>query len=141
MEILELSPGDAQLKNVYPVIRELRTELTEEDFHRRFEDGYRDNGYRIAALFDNDECLAAAGYRVLTNFVSGRFLYIDDLVTVSSSRSKGYGKSMNGYLVDIAQKKGCTCVKLDSGVNRQQAHRFYFREGYIIACFNFGKSL
>ncbi len=141
MEILELSPGDSRLKHVYPVIRELRTELTEEEFHRQFEEGYRDSGYRIVALFDNGECLAAAGYRILTSFACDRFLYIDDLVTVSSSRSKGYGKSMNDYLVDTARKKACTCVRLDSGVNRQQAHRFYFREGYIIACFHFGKPL
>src|SRR5206468_2450419 len=70
MEILELPPEDERLTAVYPVVHELRDDLSEEEFHRRYEAGHP-LGYRLAALFDGDECRAAAGYRLFTNFVSG----------------------------------------------------------------------
>jgi GNAT superfamily N-acetyltransferase len=136
VEIVELGPGDARLKTVYPVMRELRTELSEEEFNARYEAGHPD-GYRLAGVFDGDECRAAAGYRIITNFVSGRHLYVDDLVTAETWRSHGYGRLLNKYLVELARGESCTSVQLDSNVRRHEAHRFYFRERYSISAFHF----
>jgi hypothetical protein len=36
---------------------------------------------------------------------------------------------------------GCDVVALDSGTQRTAAHRFYFREGFVIPSFCFRKSL
>jgi GNAT superfamily N-acetyltransferase len=140
MKILELEPGEERLRHVYPVMNELRTELSEEQFHERFAAGHAD-GYRIAAVFDGEECRAAAGYHLYTNFVSGRHLYIDDLVTSDRWRSHGYGRLLNKYLVELARREGCGSVQLDSGTHRHQAHRFYFRERYVITSFHFGRYL
>jgi GNAT superfamily N-acetyltransferase len=140
MEIVELPPGHEWLGAAYPVMKELRTELTEAEFEERYAAGYED-GYRLVAIFDGDQCRAAAGYRFFTNFVSGRHLYIDDLVTVSSWRSHGYGRLLNKYLVELARKERCSCVMLDSGVQRRDAHRFYFREGYTIHSFHFARMI
>jgi GNAT superfamily N-acetyltransferase len=140
VEIIELPPGDGRLASVYPVMRELRTDLSERDFHERYAAGHED-GYRMAAVFDGDECRAAAGYRLLTNFVSGRHLYIDDLVTAERWRSHGYGRLLNKYLVELARNESCTSVQLDSHTRRRDAHRFYFRERYVITSFHFGQVL
>jgi GNAT superfamily N-acetyltransferase len=136
MEILELPPGHERLAAVYLVMRELRDALSEDEFHARYEAGHPD-GYRIAGLFDGDECRAAAGYRFFTNFVSGRHLYVDDLVTADRWRSHGYGRLLNEYLVELARKEGCSSVQLDSATHRMKAHRFYFRERYVITSFHF----
>ena len=40
MEIVELPPGDARLAAVYPVMRELRSQLSEQDFERLYEAGH-----------------------------------------------------------------------------------------------------
>src|ERR671934_13735 len=106
MEIVELPPGDDRLAAVYPVMRELREHLSEEQFHALYEEGHVD-GYRIAALFDGGQCRAAAGYRIFTNFVSGRHLYVDDLVTGEKWRSQGYGKLLNDYLVERGREEAC----------------------------------
>ena len=136
MEIAELAPGDERLAALYPVMRELRTELSEEQFHSRYAAGHAE-GYRMVGLFDGDECRAAAGYRFLTNFVSGHHVYIDDLVTAERWRSHGYGRLLNKYILELARKEGCTSVQLDSNVRRSEAHRFYFRERYFITAFHF----
>jgi GNAT superfamily N-acetyltransferase len=138
MEIVELAPGEKRLTDVYPVMRELRTDLSEEEFHERYAAGHVD-GYRLAAVFDGEECRAAAGYRLFTNFVSGRHLYIDDLVTAEQWRSHGYGRLLNKYLVELARNEGCGSVQLDSATHRYKAHRFYFRERYVITSFHFGR--
>ncbi len=140
MKIVEIPPGDERLGAVYPVVKELRTELSAEQFQDLYATGHVD-GYRIAAVFDGGECRAAAGYRLITNFVSGRHMYVDDLVTAEPWRSHGYGRLLNKYLVDLARKEACTSVQLDSNVRRRDAHRFYFREGYSISAFHFVRLL
>src|SRR4051812_46283310 len=100
MEIREIPPGDERLAAVYPVMHELRSEISEQQFHELYATGHVD-GYRIAAVFDGDECRAAAGYRILTNFVNGRHMYVDDLVTAEAWRSHGYGRLLNKYLADL----------------------------------------
>ena len=138
MEIVELPPGDERLTDVYPVMRELRSELSDEEMDDRYAAGHVD-GYRVAALFDGDECRAAAGYRLFTNFVNGKHMYIDDLVTGEHWRSQGYGRALNEYLLGVARRAGCASVQLDSNVRRTGAHRFYFRERYVITAFHFGR--
>ena len=136
IEILELGPDDARLDDVYPVMHELRTELSPEDFRAIYRDGHAE-GYRVAALFDEGECRAVAGYHLSHGFMHGRFMYIDDLVTAERWRSKGYGTALNDYLRELAQREGCSSVHLDSGTHRTGAHRFYFRERYVITSFHF----
>jgi GNAT superfamily N-acetyltransferase len=140
VEIVEVGPGDPRLDGVYPVLRELRDQMTREQFDDWYAEGYPD-GYRVAALYDEGECRAVIGYRVMTNFVHGRLLYIDDLITLSAFRSRGYGKALIAYANKVAAGAGCAYVSLDSGTQRRDAHRFYFREGYVITSFHFGRPL
>jgi GNAT superfamily N-acetyltransferase len=140
VEIIELAPGDERLSSVFGVMKELRPHLGEEAFGRLFEES-RPQGYRIAAVFDGDDCRACAGYRLMTNLVSGHHVYVDDLVTAEQWRSHGYGRLLNEYLVGVAKKEGCTSVQLDSGTHRRKAHRFYFRERYTISSFHFVRML
>ena len=122
------------------VMRELRDKLTEDELNARYAAGYPD-GYRVVGLFDEGECRAAAGYRVVTNLVDGRHIYVDDLVTAERWRSRGYGKHMNDYLADRAAREDCESLQLDSATHRWHAHRFYFRERYVITSFHFGREV
>jgi GNAT superfamily N-acetyltransferase len=140
MEIVELDPGDKRVSGVYPVMKELRPHLSEDDF-KRLHASSEPQGYRLVALFDGDECRACAGYRLMTNLVSGHHMYVDDLVTAERWRSHGYGRLLNEYLVEVARKEGCTSVQLDSATHRVDAHRFYFREHYTISSFHFVRVL
>ena len=79
-----------------------------------------------------------AGYRLMTNLVSGRHLYVDDLVTAEQWRSHGYGRQLNKYLVRAGAQRGLReSIQLDSATHRREAHRFYFRERYTILSFHF----
>jgi len=140
VEFVEVPPGHERLPAVFEVMRELREYRTDDELHELYRAGHRE-GYRVVGLFDDGECRAAAGYRVMTNFVNGTNLYVDDLVTAARWRSHGYGRRLNDYLVETAAREGCGSIQLDSATRRIDAHRFYFRERYAITSFHFGRAV
>ena len=80
-------------------------------------------------------------FRMLEKTYSGRELYCDDLVSDETLRSTGVGHALIVYMEQVASARGCDCLALDSGTQRQQAHKFYFREGLTVPAFHFSKQL
>jgi GNAT superfamily N-acetyltransferase len=80
-------------------------------------------------------------FRVLEKTFTGRELYCDDLVTDEAHRSGGAGRAMIAYMERLGRERGCDVLALDSGCQRQQAHKFYFREGLVVGAFHFSKKL
>lgn len=99
------------------------------------------NGARMAVLVDGAAVVGVAVWRLIENTYEGRRLYVDDLVSDETRRSQGAGKMMLDWLYAQAVRQGCDVLALDSGVQRQRAHRFYFREDMHISSFCFRKAL
>lgn len=137
---IKLAKSDEEVARCFPVMHELRPHLVEHDFVSRVR-RQEASGYRLAYILEGGKAAAVAGYRIGENLAWGRFLYVDDLVTISSPRSRGYGAALLSWLVDLAAKAGCQQVHLDSGVQRTEAHRFYEREGMERASVHFRKVL
>ncbi len=98
-------------------------------------------GARMCVAADGPVVTGVAVYRVYENTFQGRQLYVDDLVTDEKRRSTGVGKALLSYLEEKARKANLENLALDSGTQRQQAHKFYFREGMVVTSFHFGKRL
>ena len=128
--------SDAEISRCYPVMQQLRPHVAAMDFVaivRRQMDG----GYRLACLEEAGGVQAVAGFRIIENLVGGRVLYVDDLVTDRATRSRGYGKQLFDWLVDRARTEECAYLELDSGVQRFEAHRFYFVNRMVISSHHF----
>jgi GNAT superfamily N-acetyltransferase len=95
------------------------------------------DGYLQAAVFEGHIVVAVAGYRFMEMLYAGKTLYVDDLNTDDTRRSRGHGKMLMDWLKNEAKSRGCVQLQLDSGVQREQTHRFYFREGLTINCYHF----
>lgn len=128
---------DADLKATYPVMKQLRTHLSEQEYVERAKRQQSKGGYIVAALEDEGQMRCVAGYRISECLSWGKFLYVDDLVSDQNARSKNYGKQMMDWLLAEARQNGCQELHLDSGVQRHAAHRFYLRERMDISCFHF----
>jgi GNAT superfamily N-acetyltransferase len=129
----------AWLERSEGVHRQLRPQLPAEyaaKMQRVFEGG----GRMLVAAVDRT-VHGVAVWRSGENTFAGRYLYVDDLVTDAAHRSRGAGKAMLARCARIATELGCSELVLDSGVQRADAHRFYFREGMAIHAFNFSRSL
>ena len=124
----------------YPVMQELRPHVPESEFVSRVRSQEK-CGYRLAVVEDNHKIVAVAGFRIGENFAWGRFLYVDDLVTSDKHRSNGYGARLLSWLREWAIAEGCQQLHLDSGIQREDAHRFYEREGMSKAGFHFVETL
>lgn len=141
MRFADLAPGDVRLtSDVFPVLNELRTDLTAEQFSDVYAEGYP-QGLRFIAAYDGEECVAVAGWRLMATTVAGRKLYVDDLVTAANRRGLGVGSALLGELQRRARETGCTAIDLDSGTSREDAHRFYFRERMSITSLHFKRTL
>ena len=55
---------------------------------------------------------------------------IVNLIVDENARSLGIGKELLTSLEKIAINNNCVCIEVDSSKRRQDAHRFYEREGY-----------
>src|SRR6266851_4199248 len=125
------------IRRCHPVMRELRTHLhNAERFVERVQ-RQQDEGYLLAFLETEHEVRAVAGYRVLEALFSGKFLYVDDLVTREADRSRGYGGQLFDLLMEQARERGCESLELDSGVQRFDAHRFYLLKRMNITSYHF----
>lgn len=118
----------AEIQTCFSVMVQLRPHLSEQEFIDRV-NLQMESGYRLTYLKDNDLVVAVAGYRISHCLAWGRFLYVDDLITDETKRSKGYGKQLLDWLREHARQQGCAQLHLDSGIQRLDAHRFYEREG------------
>jgi GNAT superfamily N-acetyltransferase len=95
---------------------------------------------RMVLAVKGDAVLGLAVYRWHENTFDGLKFYVDDLVTEEVHRSEGVGHALVAHLEKVAKDLGANGVALDSGTQRTQAHKFYFREGFVIPAFNFKKS-
>ncbi|HET8728038.1 MAG TPA: GNAT family N-acetyltransferase [Alphaproteobacteria bacterium] len=135
---IERAKDNSAIAAAFPVMHELRPHLADSaEFVARVARQMQD-GYRLVVLKEGPYPVACAGYRVQEMLSRGRFLYVDDLVTTADARSRGYGDKLMDWLVDEARALGCERLHLDSGVQRADAHRFYFRRRLTISAFHFG---
>jgi len=122
-----------------PVHRQLRTTLPS-DYAGKMRRVFA-GGARMCLAVEGAEVAGVAVYRVYENTFQGRQLYVDDLVSDERRRSTGVGRALLAYLEQKARAAGLENLALDSGTQRQQAHKFYFREGMVVTSFHFGKRL
>jgi GNAT superfamily N-acetyltransferase len=95
----------------------------------------------MAVAANGDSVAGVTIFRVIEKTHSGRELYCNDLVTGETQRSTGVGHALIGYMEKVDRERGCDVLALDSETQRQQAHKFYFREGFTIPSFHYDKKL
>ena len=127
------------LKRAESVHRQLRTALPA-DYQGKMKRVFA-GGARMCVATEGDAVRGVAVYRVNENTFEGLHLYVDDLVTDERQRSRGVGRALMEHLQNLARAASCEAATLDSGTQRAQAHKFYFREGMVVTSFNFRKPL
>lgn len=127
---------DADRREAYPVLRELRSHLEPEEMADRHEQ-MREEGYRLFGRYADDELVSVAGVTLGTNFYLGKYCFVHDLVTTEARRSEGHGAALLARVHDWSREQGCETVELESGLWRDEAHEFYEELGYERYCYSF----
>lgn len=141
--MIDIAPAesDEAIAATYDVMHQLRPHLVRERYVAEVRAMMASDGFRLVALRDDGVVRAVAGYRYMRMLYCGPLLYVDDLVTDDRARSRGHGARLLDWLKGEARRHGCRELQLISNVVREQAHRFYFREGMGIQCFHFRVAL
>jgi GNAT superfamily N-acetyltransferase len=143
MEIIRITDENRQviepiwLARSEAVHRQLRPQLAR-DYVGKMQAVFASGG-EMCVVVNDDQVVGVAVFRYFQNTHVGHKFYIDDLVTDESRRSGGVGHALLTFAEGLARARGCTGMELDSGTQRTRAHKFYFREGFIIPSFAFRK--
>ena len=138
MQIREMNLKELDV--IYEVLSELRPTLSFKEFDDLVYD-MRHMEYKMIGLFQRGTLLTYAGVAVQTNFYHKRHLYIFDLVTKREFRGNNYGQEMLEYLEVYAKTAMCENIVLSSNFEREDAHRFYEKNGFGKKSFIFLKPI
>lgn len=130
----------ADVQKCAPVLQELRPHLEQDTLVAMVMDMFTE-GYQLAFVEHEGTVVATVGYRYLQFLYCGKHIYIDDLVTSSAVRGKGYASALLQHVDNVARAAGYNVVSLDSGHQRFTAHRLYLNQGYDIVAHHFIKKL
>lgn len=136
MNIIRIE-SDEEILSAREVMLQLRPHIPRDLYLSTVRRMMETDGYLQSAVIDGGAVRAVAGYRLMEMLYCGRLLYVDDLVSDVTARSSGYGRALVEWLMDEARAQGCVELHLDSGVQRKDAHRFYFRERFSITGYHF----
>lgn len=137
-----IAKTDEQIAACFPVMHELRPHLKDAaELVTRVKRQHKEGYVLVYAADGNGVPAACMGFRRQERLVHGKVIYVDDLVTSATGRSRGYGKALLDWLEDLAKAEDFKAIDLDSGTQRVDAHRFYLRERFIISSFHFLKRL
>ena len=139
-ERITIARSDQEIIDCYSVMAELRPHIAPDEFLPRVKRLAEIAGFRLAYVTDG-EIKAVAGYRISEWLAGGKYLEIEDLVTKSGERSKGYGGELFDWLVKHAEANNCRQVRLVSRISMVAAHRFYLRKGMTLEAHYFSLNL
>lgn len=131
----------AELERCFPIMKELRPHLSFEEYVSIYEQAHASDGYEIVAVEVQGQIIAVMGYRFLSDFVRGKHVYIDDLVSSEKLRSQGLGAELLTFAEEVAKTSGCKSLRLCTGIENERGIKFYDRNGWIKRAFAYTKKL
>jgi hypothetical protein len=75
-------------------MKQLRTHLDQRSYLELVKEARQNEGYRMAALYDQEKLVAVTGFTPMTTLYNGRSIWVCDLVMDAQNRSKGYGEKL-----------------------------------------------
>jgi GNAT superfamily N-acetyltransferase len=138
---IALATTDEEILACFPAMFELRPHLTAEDFVPRVRRLMKGGFQLVYVQTDDGKIPAVGGFRIEEMLHRGKSIYLDDLSTMASHRSEGFGGKIIDWLMELAKKEGYSSFHLDSGVQRFDAHRFYLRKKFNITAHHFAIQL
>ncbi|MGF6754427.1 GNAT family N-acetyltransferase [Paraburkholderia sp. GAS42] len=140
LRFVHLDTPDSLLP-AFDVMRQLRPHLMDAHSFAAQVARQHAEGYRLLAASDVGSVVGLAGYRMLTNLLYGRFVYVDDLVVDGRLQRGGIGAQLLDAVRQIAREAGCAQFVLDTGLHMPLAQRFYFRNGLLARGMHFVEPL
>jgi len=99
------------------------------------------DSYKCFGLYKEDILIGLVGCWISFRLYTGKHLELDNVIINNKIQSKGYGKIFFGFIENWAKKNSYDAIGLNTYVENNRSHKFYFNHGYKILGFNFQKQL
>jgi len=133
--------SNQSLEACLPILLQLRPHLTIKKIKSQIKAQQKNYGYQIFFQEVDKKVKAVIGFRITHFMAWGKVMYIDDLITDSESKQNGYGGALLDWAIEKAKSEKRDQLHLDSGYQRNDAHRLYLNKKMLIGCHHFYKEL
>lgn len=123
-----------KLLKLYKHLKQEDPELVmNEALQKLWSEIYNDTNSYYIVVDTNGEIVASCVLTIIRNLTRNAQPYglIENVVTHSSFRNNGYGKSVLSKALEIAWDKNCYKVMLLTGSKKEETLRFYENSGFI----------
>ena len=114
-----------------------------EDFTQLLKNYIDDNDKKIlVAKIDDSKIVGLISMVFLSRLNQNTLeLYIPELIVSENYQSKGIGKKLINFSIKLGQEKKCHRIRLESGNQRIESHKFYQHLGFENSSMFFTKNL
>ena len=125
-----------------PIVREMYPFIkTKKRFKTIVENLFKNEDNIFVGLEVNDEPVGFCDFSIYYQLWDERMCYVNHLLVNRNCRGGGYGTKLLDFISQYAESMNCEGIELRSELFRKQAHKFYYKRGFHIDCFNFRKNL
>ncbi len=100
-----------------------------------------DQNYECAGIYDKEILIGVSGMWYCTRHYSGKSVEVDHVYIDDNYRGKGLGKQLFKWIYDHVKQKGYETMELNTYVQNNPSHKFYYNEGFNILGYHFLKTL
>ena len=97
--------------------------------------------HNLFCITDDEKYVGFISFQKTFNLYLGEFYLVDDLIVDEKYRGKGIGKELMNAVEMACRNENISSIKLDSGLQRENTHKFYKSLGYEKKCYTFEKQL
>ncbi len=135
MKIVELKTKEELLMG-YSLLTELYPDLSHLEYEKQLE-VMLPNNYSMLAVYEENDIIGLSGVWLGHKLWCGKYLELDNVVVAEDFRSRGVGAMLFDYAKKLAKKNACTSIGLDAFTYNHAAHKFFFKEDFIVKGYHF----
>ena len=134
-QVMTAADSDA----IVPLANKLHPHLDAESIRASLAEMFTYPTYYCFGLWQDGKLIAMSNGWITVRIYSGKQLEVDNVIVDPDLRSKGVGKYFFACIQDWAVQHQCKTIELNTFVQNNKSHKFYFNEGYAILGFHFQK--
>ncbi len=130
-----------QITSIIPLMQKFTDyKFADEVLESRFLEMAKQN-YECAVIVNKDNIIGICGMWFCTRHYSGRSVELDHVYIDDSYQNEGLGSRFLQWIYDYVTQKGCDTVELNTYVQNNKSHKFYYNQGFNILGYHFLKKL
>jgi GNAT superfamily N-acetyltransferase len=138
MQIKEVQTRQ-EITKTFSILNQIYENLNQESFVEDVQNMMQ-RGYKMAGVFENENCVGVVGIRIIRKIQFGKALEIEDFMIDRQKRGIGVGKILMRWVDWQAMEFDCKTIVSNLNSKRQESQKIFAREGFLLDGFFFKKS-